>query len=756
LGAGGDIFVQAGAFLTIDGGSLSGGSVTAGLGANGGTNGQAFGAGIFLQGNQNITFAPAAGMTETIGDVIADQSGSGGTEANAGVGSLTLNGAGTLVLNAANTLTGGVTIDAGTLSLGNSAGAGSGAITFATGANATLALASGVNPANAIDGFSAGDSIDFQGVAYATGDYATFAGNASATGGTVSVNNSSGATIASINVDGTYAPAQFVPSNDGTGHVLVTIPPSQTTYSNVSSASALSADIGIIDVESSGNGTNYVITLAAGQTLTEAADIDAVNLKGRDTLTINGQGAVLNGADAYRGLFVYSGAVMIENLTIENAVAKGGAGAGEGGGAGLGGGLFVADDSADGAAPASVTLSDVVFASDSAIGGAGGSGTTGGGGGGILDGGVLIPGVQAGNGRFGGIGGFGGGGGAGGIGGFGGGGGAADSVFTPDPGGFGGGDGWMDSHLLGPVIYYTSGGGGGLGAGGDIFVQAGASLTVDGGSLSGGSVTAGLGASGGTNGQAYGTGIFLQGNQNITFAPAVGITETISDVIADQSGSGGTGANAGAGSLTLNGAGTLSLNAANTFTGGVTIDAGTLSLGNTSGAGSGAITFATGANATLALASGVDPANVIEGYTGSQTIDFTALAYKSSYKEVFYATTTGGTLQIIDTANANAVVASSISSDPIRARLSVPRATAAQGPISALPRLRMRRQRRATFCSPVSPVAAILPTSRSIATGPIRASILSSRTSPISFTVPTPMTIRPAVTSSARSSTTPA
>jgi len=136
----------------------------------------------------------------------------------------------------------------------------------------------------------------------------------------------------------------------------------QTTYSDVSTASQLSADIEAIDLASQadgGNGTRYTITLE-GATLTESADISAINLAGNDTLTINGQNAILNGADAYRGLFAYSGNLTIENLTIENAVANGGAGGsvgsgGGGGGAGLGGGLFVANNSAAGAAPADVT-----------------------------------------------------------------------------------------------------------------------------------------------------------------------------------------------------------------------------------------------------------------------------------------------------------------------------------------------------------------------------------------------------------------
>jgi hypothetical protein len=57
---------------------------------------------------------------------------------------------------------------------------------------------------------------------------------------------------------------------------------------------------------------------------------------------------------------------------------------GGGGGAGLGGGLFVADNKAGGAAPAKVTLDNVVFAGDSAVGGAGSGGISefiGGGGG---------------------------------------------------------------------------------------------------------------------------------------------------------------------------------------------------------------------------------------------------------------------------------------------------------------------------------------------------------------------------------------
>jgi hypothetical protein len=390
---------------------------------------------------------------------------------------------------------------------------------------------------------------------------------------------------------------------------------------------------------------------------------------------------------------------------IEDAVAKGGAGGaggeegegGGGGGAGLGGGLFVADNSAGGEIPASVTLDNVVFTSDSAVGGAGGGGGAsgaggggglggaggggargGGGGGGTgssgfggasggIGGAGLISGaasggagfsggaggIEAGGGggarlgggggggvsgdgglagpynSYGGGGGFGGGGGGGtsggggtrfargGVGGFGGGGGSCPTFIYGGTGGFGGGSG----------AGYGFGGGGGLGAGGDIFVMAGASLTIEGGSLGAGTVTGGLGGGGSAeNGQAFGGGLFLQGVETITLAPVKGTTETISGVIADQTGSGGASYNAGAGSLVLDGAATLDLDTANTFTGGTTIDRGILELANTAGAGGGGITFAS-TSGMIDYAAGADLANTISGFGGEDKIDFSTIAY---------------------------------------------------------------------------------------------------------------------------------
>lgn len=79
----------------------------------------------------------------------------------------------------------------------------------------------------------------------------------------------------------------------------------------------------------------YEIDLAGNIALTGA--LEAIDLQPGVTLEINGEGYDINGENSQRGLFVYAGAVAIDDLTIEDAKAIGGAG-GSGGG---GGGLFV-------------------------------------------------------------------------------------------------------------------------------------------------------------------------------------------------------------------------------------------------------------------------------------------------------------------------------------------------------------------------------------------------------------------------------
>ena len=206
---------MAGASLTIEGGSLSGGSVTQGAGGDGGANGQAFGSAIFLQGTETITFAPFKGTTERVFDVIADQTGSGGSGANAGTGGLTLDGAGTLDLIAANAYTGGTTIEERILELANAAAAGSGRIHFAS-TSGEVEYAAGAHLANRISGFRGSDKIDFAQVAFVAGDHAVD------NSGKVSIKTSAGVTVATFKVSGTYTSANFHVGKDASGHVLVT------------------------------------------------------------------------------------------------------------------------------------------------------------------------------------------------------------------------------------------------------------------------------------------------------------------------------------------------------------------------------------------------------------------------------------------------------------------------------------------------------------------------------------------------------
>jgi autotransporter-associated beta strand protein len=793
LGAGGAIFVQQGGTLIMEGtGGSSGDTVKAGTSGGGSAGaGSAFGSGIFLQGDETITFAPGLGQILTISDVIADQSGSvsgasgsgavliegpgtvvlgatniykGGTTVegagavlsitkaqNLGAltgtlaledgatllinGTFTLpqtisvagdptfdvaagqtvttssivdgttpgdvekTGAGKLVLSGTSTYSGGTTIESGIVELKNPQAAGSGPITLG-GPGAMLKIDGTTMPTNTIMGFAhSGDEIDLSNI-HATS--ATIDAN-----DVLTVNEVGGGSI-TLQLQGDFTGDSFAiiqqsnPGNivDGGGSAIA------NTVMYVGNELELNQAIATIDAAGSGHFTiRFTADITegtdAGQTVmfngtatTAPADLFAINLHSSASLTIDGQGHTLNGAGAYRGFFAYAGSLTINNLAIDNALARGGNGAdgfmGGGGGAGLGGGLFVGTG-------AQVTLSGVTFSGDQADGGNGGAsngngGTWGtsshrnfiGGGGGGLGGnagkagggigagangynrntpagaGVLLNaggnglGTAAGYGgggtkfaqgsfawfngggvssptfansyETGGNGGFGGGGGGGyfqggnggfgagggggligGNGGFGGGGGGGNSNYA-GYGGFGGGTGGDD-------FGEESNGGGGLGAGGSVFVQQGGTLVIAGGTgLSGGSVQGGkYGHSGETgrsaNGSAFGSGIFVQGFDTLNFTPGSGQTLTIADDIADQSGSGGGGSNAGVAGVVINGPGTVVLGGDNTFSGGTTVK------------GTGAILSISADDNLGAASSGLTLANGTElDFTGSFTL----------------------------------------------------------------------------------------------------------------------------------------
>ncbi len=169
LGAGGDIFVQQGGVLLIEGGNLAGGTATGGAGQNGGSAGSGYGGGIFLHADETITLAPAAGDTLAIAGGIADMTGSHDASGQTGAGGIIVNGAGTVTLSSASSFTGGTKIKDGTLLLGAPGAAGSGAIAFVPLADPVLEFSPADVPTNPIVGFGPGDFLKIDGESI-TGD----------------------------------------------------------------------------------------------------------------------------------------------------------------------------------------------------------------------------------------------------------------------------------------------------------------------------------------------------------------------------------------------------------------------------------------------------------------------------------------------------------------------------------------------------------------------------------------------------------
>ncbi|MGC2412222.1 MAG: hypothetical protein WA459_05945, partial [Stellaceae bacterium] len=313
--AGGAVFVAQGGSFEAIGGSIAGAGTEAGKG-------------IFIQGNGSITLSGT-----TVTGVISDQTGS---HLGTGAGAVSILGA--VTLDAKNTYTGGTSIN-GTLSLAASGAAGSGSIAFATPTGLELIVGAGDVPANTIDGFvpnsGAGslssDLIDLQGIGLAT-SYTLSAGNH------LTLNGGATGSV-TLNLDPTvnYGADGFVLQPDGgataaTSGTLLSVV--QTSFL-VGSEADLNAALAQIDIggKSSAPGLHYTITFTASFTL--GSDLNAINLAAGDALTIRGAGFTLDGAGKYRGFFDYAGALTLRNMTIQNAVASGGAG---GSGAAPGGG----------------------------------------------------------------------------------------------------------------------------------------------------------------------------------------------------------------------------------------------------------------------------------------------------------------------------------------------------------------------------------------------------------------------------------
>lgn len=232
-GLGGAIFVMKGGNVRVEGVvSIQGNTVAGGAGGTAaqypGGAGRGHGAGLFLHADpavDAITFAPGAGESQTIADVIADMAGSGGSGAEALSAGLTLAGAGTLRLTAANTYTGTTHVRGGTLFI-DGAQAASPVVVHAGGRLGGIgtAGAASVEVGGTLAPGSPAGTLQVASVSLVSG--ATFAVTAGAsagqrtglrTGGTVALD---GATL-SVTVAGALAPGnvQTIVQNDGAGSV---------------------------------------------------------------------------------------------------------------------------------------------------------------------------------------------------------------------------------------------------------------------------------------------------------------------------------------------------------------------------------------------------------------------------------------------------------------------------------------------------------------------------------------------------------
>jgi len=135
------------------------------------------------------------------------------------------------------------------------------------------------------------------------------------------------------------------------------------------------------------------------------------------------------------------------------------------------------------------------------------------------------------------------------------------------------------------------------------------------------------------------TSVVLNGN-TLTLDPAMGTPSSFSGTISD-----GTG---GAGSLVVNGAGTVTLGGSNSFSGGITVDSGTLELAAAGAAGTGPITLVGDPAIVIdaaALPAGGTLTTPIEGFAAGDTIDLVGLPYVSGDTTATIVDT-NGTLQV--------------------------------------------------------------------------------------------------------------
>jgi autotransporter-associated beta strand protein len=234
-----------GASLTIVGKStLAGGSVQGGSASAGGTDGQAFGGGMFLEGSGIVRFSPGLGQSEHVFNPIMDEAGvvANGDTPPAGFtpGSYRLvkSGLGTLTLSADNAYSGGTALKAGRLDLAAAGAAGTGPIVFL--GHATLKIENAALSGHVFDDpiffFAKNDVFDFSGLKFHAGAKAKYHP------ATDVLTVHSGHFTNMLTLLSPHG-AHFIAANDGHGGTKVTLDPPHVT-GTVASLSPHNHDFG--------------------------------------------------------------------------------------------------------------------------------------------------------------------------------------------------------------------------------------------------------------------------------------------------------------------------------------------------------------------------------------------------------------------------------------------------------------------------------------------------------------------------------
>ena len=150
----------------------------------------------------------------------------------------------------------------------------------------------------------------------------------------------------------------------------------------------------------------------------------------------------------------------------------------------------------------------------------------------------------------------------------------------------------------------------------------------------------------------------LQTAADLTYSGTITVLAGGGTIDSDGNADSFSGAITGNGGLCLTGAGMLDLTATNNFTGGITLDSGTLELAASGAGGAGAITFSASNDPTFVLDAAATPftgnlcadPNVIAGFGGGDNIDIKGLTWNNG-GSADSVTLSGSTLAVSDGTN---------------------------------------------------------------------------------------------------------